>query len=212
MRAAVNIALALLLASLASAQDMPAPKPVTGATPAKVFARPKLSKEQELRVTKLLQYAGTGAASLDPASRIIAYTELARTYGFRDHDKAKPLDLLDTALNACRDLQPEMANADWNRQIKTNLEMRVMQQMVNIAPERLDARVFDLSPEMRRTAADLLVDYYTSHKLFDRAYDVVMRVAGDGEMPYGTAMKLMRALKDRPDQIRSLFVSSLTSL
>jgi hypothetical protein len=211
MRAAATISLALLLASLAPAQDKPTPKSATGAAPIRVFARPKLSKEQELRVTKLLKCAEAGAATLDPASRIIAYTELARISEFRDHDKAKPLDLLDTALNACRDLQPEMANADWNREVKTNLEMRVMQEMVSIAPERLDARVFDLSPDMRRTAAGLLVDYYTSHKLLDRAYDVVMRVAGDGEMPYATAIKLMQALKDRPDQLRSLFVSSMES-
>lgn len=209
MRVAATIFLALLLTCYCGTQEN-SRKPASAAEPRQAStAGPKLTKEQQVRVTRLLQQAEAGAATLDPASRIVAYADLART--LEPRDKAKSIDLLDSALDACRDLQPESTNNRQSDELRENLQRRVMEAMTRIAPERLDARVFDLSPDMRKTAADLLVSYYVNHKLFDRAYELIMRVAGEGEMPYGSAISLMKGMKDRPDQVRSLFVSSLSS-
>lgn len=179
----------------------PAPKM---ATPRQAPSWPNVSKESQQRALKLLQQAEAGAASLDAASRIAALTDLARSYEKRD--RAKAINLLETAFVGAQDLHSQQSDTGISMELSS-----LLRQFAKLAPERLDVRIFDVSPELRQFAVDLLIPYYVDHKRFDRAYELVTRVGQEGPMPFGAAITLMRNFGDRPEQLRSLFVTSLAS-
>jgi tetratricopeptide (TPR) repeat protein len=200
----------LVLTLLLLAVCMP-PRAATQTSPRKTPAKrpapswPNVSKQNQQRALKLLQDAEAGAASLDAESRVVAYTDLARSYEKRD--RAKSIELLDTAFSSAQQLEQKRSD----RGLAMNMLGNVLREFATIAPERLDVRIFDMSRDAREMAADLLVPYYVDHKQLDRAYDVIMRVGQEAYMPFGPAMKLMEHLGDRPEQLRSLFVTSLAS-
>jgi tetratricopeptide (TPR) repeat protein len=174
-------------------------------------AKPKpLTKEEQLRVKQLLESAEAGAAGLDAASKVVSYAELAHAYQL--NDKKKAVELLELALPACRDIQLESADKRLNDQIKHQLQMRIVRDFANLAPERLDQLIEQLVPEMRSLAIEPMIQYYGKANRLDRAMEVVMQAAQEDEMPYGPAANLMSLLgRNRSDEVRSLFVSSLAS-
>jgi hypothetical protein len=208
MRTFLAVAIVVLIVSSPSFAQKEQVSP-TATAKGPLNAGPKLSKEQYQRVTQLLDQAEAGAATLDSASRIVAYADLARTYA--PSNKAKAIDLLDNALTACRTLDSDASENDRSVRAISLLQERVLRDFGSIAPDRLDARVSELSPEMRERIADLLVAYYLEHKAIDRARDLVLRIDQESEMPYRPATTLMSNLKNRPEEVRSLFITSLSS-
>src|SRR4051812_37961636 len=61
-------------------------------------AKSKLTTPQQRQVKQLLESAEAGFADLDPASRIVGLADLSQAY--RVTDKAKAIDLLETALKS----------------------------------------------------------------------------------------------------------------
>ena len=178
--------------------------------PAQSAKSKPLTKEEQRRVRQLLEGAEAGTASLDSASRIISYTELARAYQLTD--KKKAVELLESALSSTRNLQLESANERLNDQLKRQLMQRVVRDFSAVAPERLDALMDEVPAETRANAIELLIPYYGKTNQLGRANELVMRVAQEGEMQYPSASALMGFYgKDRSDEVRALFVSSLAS-
>ena len=179
-------------------------------TPTDAPNRSKLTKQQQAQVRQLLESAEAGAAALDAASRIVAYADLARAY--QDADKSKAISLLESALAACRDLQLESADKTLNNMIQRQLQSRIVRDLAALAPEKLDLLMDQLTPDMRASALEPMVNYYVKANRIDRATEIVTYVAQESEMPYMSAITLMSQFgHDRTDELRSLFVSSLTS-
>jgi hypothetical protein len=169
-----------------------------------------LTKEQLLRVRQLLESAEAGTAALDAASRVVSYAELARAY--QVVDRAKAIELLESGLTACRDLQLESSDQRLNAQLKHQLQQRTVRDLAALAPDRLDQLIEQLPADVRALALDPLISYYGKVNRLDRATEMVMSVAQESEMPYASALTLMGLLvRGRQDEVRSLFLSSLAS-
>jgi tetratricopeptide (TPR) repeat protein len=213
MRTPAVLCAALTLSSIALSQQQQVQMnqvQVQQGGPADTGKPKPLTKEEQRRVQQLLEGAEAGTASLDAASRIISYTELARAYQLSD--KKKAVELLESALSSTRNLQLESANERLNDQLKRQLMQRVVRDFSAVAPERLDALMDEVPAETRANAIELLIPYYGKTNQLGRANELVMRVAQEGEMPYPSASALMGLYgKDRSDEVRALFVSSLAS-
>lgn len=170
----------------------------------------KLTTAQQRQVKQLLESAEAGLADLDPASRIVGLADLSQAY--RVTDKAKAIDLLETALKSARDLQLDSGNRA-AEQVQHNLEPPIIRDLATLAPELLDPMVDDMPTQIRRIALGALLPYYEKSNQLGRAYDLLMRTAQEDEMPYDVAASLMKALAPKhPEDVRSLFVSALSSI
>jgi hypothetical protein len=172
--------------------------------------KPKpLTKDDQRRVQQLLDGAEAGSAALDSASRVVACTELAKAY--QASNKKKAVELLETALAATRNLQFESPNQRFNDRLRGQLEQRVVRDFAALAPERLNELTDEMTSDVRAHALEQLMPYYGKTKQLRRANDLVMQVAQESEMPYGTASALMSLYPKDSNEARSLFLASLAS-
>ena len=209
----ITAAAVLLLSSVAYAQQQQQIETRTEARPEqKKQATPplKLSKQEEKRAMELLEGAEAAAGGLQPASRVLAFVELARAYQMNDRDKAA--DLLEQAYTATRDLQIHTPNEQMNRQIQQRLQQRVLRALVALAPARVDKMIDELPVENRANVINAMLGYYRDNHDLARPIDLVTRISDEAEMPYGTTTRIMDLLgPDQQDQLRQLFTASLAS-
>jgi hypothetical protein len=210
MSRAATFALTLLtLFPVAAAQDKTEVQKLKTGARASAEPRSKLTKEQQRQVKQLLESAEIGAAELDPASRVAALTELSQAY--RVTNKAKAIELLETALTAVRNLAPNPSDSR-AYQARLTVEQNAIHELASLAPERLDHMMDSIPPGSRVMALSFMFHYYDSTKQLNRAYELLLRTAGESEMHYQIASRLMQLLqREHPEQTRALFVSSLTS-
>ncbi len=168
---------------------------------------PKLTPEQRERAMQLLDGAAAGAAGLDSGSRAYSLIEVARVY--QSIDKKKAVELLEQAMTAANEVGRENEHL---KQVGSQLQQRVLQAMVPLAPEKVDELLNQLDARGREQVLQALLDYYQREKKMDRALDVVYRMGAEGEIPYGAVEKIMQ--KMTPEQAadkEQLFTTSLAS-
>jgi len=119
---------------------------------------PKLSKQEEKRAMELLESAEAAAGAFQPATRALAYVELARAYQMTDRDKAA--DLLEQAYTATRDLQIHTPNEQMNRQIPQHIQLWALRALVALAPTRVDKMIDELPVENRANVINAMLGYY----------------------------------------------------
>ncbi len=171
--------------------------------------KPKLT-EQQKRGLSLLESAEGAAGGFEAPSRIVAYTQIARVY--QTNNKKKAVDLLQQAYESLRTLQLDSPNKRLNETVTQRLQEQVLNQFISLAPEHVDGLVDQMDPTMRTAALQLLLPYYEKQKNLDRPVAILMQLAVEAEMPYGIVDDVMDKLGSaNPDQIRELFLASLTS-
>ncbi len=191
-------------ASVQTAKTAANPKPSTTAP-----AKPKLT-EQQKRGQTLLEGAEASAGGFETTSRIVAYIQIARIY--QTSDKKKAVDLLQQAYDSLQTLQLDSPNKNLNQTVKERLQEQVLNQFVSLAPERVDGLIDQMDPPMRIAALKFLLPYYEKKKNVDRPIAVLLQLAVEAEMPYDIVNDVMDKLgAAHPDQIRQLFLASLTS-
>jgi hypothetical protein len=192
-------------ANVQTSKTAAAPKP--SVTPP--AAKPKLT-EQQKRGLNLLESAEASAGELEPASRIVAYTQIARIY--QTSNKNKAIDLLQQAYESLRTLQLDSPNKGLNMQLKYQLQQQVLNQFASLAPGKVDGLMDQMEPTVRKEALQVLLPYYEKNKNLDRPVSVLMQLAVEAEMPYEIVNDVMDKLgAAHPDQIRELFLASLNS-
>jgi hypothetical protein len=192
-------------ANVQPAKTASSPKPsVTAAT-----AKPKLT-EQQKRGLNLLESTEASAGGLEPASRIVVYTQIARVY--QTNNKKKAVELLQQAYDSLRTLQLDSPDKNLNEMVKNQLQRQVLNQYASLAPERVDALIDQMEPTMRDQTLRVLLPYYEKSKNLDRPVSILLQLAVEREMPYGAANDVIDKLgPEHPDEIRQLFFASLAS-
>ncbi len=209
----VTAAAVLLLSSFTLAQQQQQMETRTEARPEQkkqATPPPKLSKQEEKRAMELLESAEAAAGAFQPATRALAYVELARAYQMTDRDKAA--DLLEQAYTATRDLQIHTPNEQMNRQIPQHIQLWALRALVALVPTRVDKMIGELPVENRANVINAMLGYYRDNHDLARPIDLVTRISEESEMPYATASRIMKMLgPDQQDQLRQLFTESLAS-
>ena len=194
--------LALLLAL-----QTPAPGPVVAPKVARAEA-PRAAKNAESdlkqRGRQLLQAAEAESAALtEPAMRGYALLQLARVYARLD--RAKGLELLTAAYTSASRL-PDDSTA------KPHLEQQILEAMAPMDPQFVDEMLPQVSDDARQATLRSLLAYYTKNNRFDRAMEVIGRIAADGAFPYSAATKLMESLPAESfEQRQKLFLEALAA-
>ncbi len=213
MRRALFVVILLATSMLLAGQEANVQTAKTAGTPktnvTAPAAKPKLT-EQQKRGQSLLESAEGTAGGFEAPSRIVAYTQIARVY--QTKNKKKAVDLLQQAYETLRTLQLDSANKGLNMQLKYQLQQQVLNQFASLAPEKVDGLMDQMEPTMRKDALQVLLPYYEKNKNLDRPVAVLMQLGVEAEMPYGIVNDLIEKLGSaHPDQIRELFLASLTS-
>jgi len=170
---------------------------------------PKLTAEERKRAMKLLKQAEGQLGALEPASRALACVQLAQAW--ETQDRAHAIKLLEDAYTATRAIELELPGkmaASLKRQIQEN----VLQSLIALAPDRVDALLAELDPDVRARALEKLLDYYRSNNRIPHAIEVMEGIAAEREMPYRAAGRLMQTLApEQNDDFRRLFNESFAS-
>ncbi len=170
---------------------------------------PKLTKEQHKQAIDLLKQAEGQIGALEPASRVLACVQLAQAW--QAEDRAHSIKLLEQAYEATRAIEAETPSS-MAASLKRQIQNSVLQQLMALAPERVDGLLPELDPEVRAHAVEKLLDYYDSHKMLPHAIEVIEGIAGEKEMPYRAAGQLMqRMTPDQAEDFRRLFNESFAS-
>ncbi len=164
----------------------------------------KATPEQLERGRQMLQLAEVQAAGLEGGMRSYALLQVARAY--QPTDKKKALALLEDALAATRAID------DDNLKTRFQLQKQILQEMVPLAPQRVDELLTQVEPQARASVLSSLLQYYETQKELGHAVEVLYRIAQESEMPYGAALRVMQALPpERAADAQQLFAVSLAS-
>jgi hypothetical protein len=164
----------------------------------------KATPEQLERGRQMLQLAETQASGLEGGMRSYALLQVARAY--EPADKKKALALLEDALAATRSID------DDNLKTRFQLQKQILQEMVPLAPQRVDDLLTEVEPQARASVLTSLLQYYEKQKELGHAVEVLYRIAQESEMPYGAALRVMQALPpERAADAQQLFAVSLES-
>jgi tetratricopeptide (TPR) repeat protein len=164
----------------------------------------KATPEQLERGRQMLQLAEVQAAGLEGGMRSYALLQVARAY--QPTDKKKALALLEDALAATRAID------DDNLKTRFQLQKQILQEMVPLAPQRVDELLTQVEPQARASVLSSLLQYYEKQKELGHAVEVLYRIAQESEMPYGAALRVMQALPpERAADAQQLFAVSLAS-
>ncbi|MBZ5511462.1 MAG: hypothetical protein LAN70_09875 [Acidobacteriia bacterium] len=164
----------------------------------------KATPEQLERGRQMLEVAEVQAAGLEGGMRSYALLQVARAY--QPTDKKKALALLEDALAATRAIDDDNLNT------RFQLQKQILQEMVPLAPQRVDELLTQVEPQARASVLSSLLQYYEKQKELGHAVEVLYRIAQESEMPYGAALRVMQALPpERAADAQQLFAVSLAS-
>lgn len=177
-----------------------------GTPPQARSAPAKPTPEQQKRGMQMLSVAEAEAGGLQGGMRAYALLQIARAY--ERTDKAKALDLLEGAFTATREIDD-----DGRLQTRGSLQEDILKQMVPLAPERVDELLTQIDPGRKAAVLESLLTSYEKNKQLDHAVEVIYRIAGDGEFPYGAAQRVLAAMPDeeRSTQLPQLFNMAFAS-
>lgn len=169
----------------------------------------KMTREQMKRGRQWMEMAEAQAKGLDGGMRAYAELQIAKSYP--PAEKAHALELLEDALTATRAIEgDDMSGA---QQTRDNLQRRILEAMVPLAPERADDLLTTLDPRGREFVLRSLLGYYRKMKQQDRAMEMVYRISAEREFPYGVAAEMMRELpkEKHGDVQQQMFTTALES-
>ncbi len=202
--------------SVSAQEPVPTPSAKSGsAKPASAKAnvaqpaKPKLTDAQKQGLD-LLETAEATTAGLEGPSRIVAYSQIARSY--QAIDKKKAVELLEQAYDSLRTLQFDSPDQNLNNMIRGQLEQQVLNQLADTAPERLDTLLDEMDSSSRISALRVLLSYYEKNKNLDRPVAILLQLGAQGEMPLQLADDVIEKLgTSHPEQVRELFFSAMAS-
>src|SRR5512133_2476313 len=103
---------------------------------------------------KLLEIAEADAGGLEGSMRAFALLQVGR--GYQRSDRAKTIALLENALTATRELPDD----ETGRSQASDLQEAILEEMVNVAPQRVDGLLDSVLPRARTAALRSLLSYY----------------------------------------------------
>jgi tetratricopeptide (TPR) repeat protein len=169
-------------------------------------AADKPTPENQKRGMQLLTAAEADAGGLQGGMRAYALLQIARAY--ERTNKVKALELLEGAFTATREMDD-----DGRLQTRASLQEDILKEMVPLAPERVDELLTQIDAGRRAAVLESLLTSFERNKQLDRAVEVIYRIAGDGEFPYGAAQRVLQAMpeEERAEQLPQMFNMALAS-
>jgi tetratricopeptide (TPR) repeat protein len=167
-------------------------------------AKPKPTPEQLRRGRQMLETAEASANGMEGGMRAYALLQVAA--GYASTDKKKALELLDNALAATKGMDDEQS------QTRNQLQEQILQAIVPLKPGKADELLNQVDPSARGRVLTSLLSYYQKNNDWDRAIEVVYRIAPEQEVPYDAVTKIMAGLpEERAGDRSQLFSTALTS-
>jgi hypothetical protein len=167
-------------------------------------AKPKPTPEQLQRGRQMLEMAEASANGMEGGMRAYALLQVAA--GYASTDKKKALELLDNALAATKGMDDEQS------QTRNRLQEQILQAIVPLKPGKADELLNQVDPSARGRVLTSLLSYYQKNNDWDRAIEVVYRIAPEQEVPYDAVSKIMAGLpEERAGDRTQLFTTALTS-
>lgn len=167
-------------------------------------AKPKPSAEQLKRGHEMLERAEASAMGMERGMRAYALLQVANAYA--TSDKKKSIELLEDALAATRSMD------DNDSESRGRLQQQILQAMVPLAPDKADELLPQIDASARGPVLNSLLSYYQKNNDWDRAIEMVYRIAPDQEVPYDAVGKIIAALpEDRSTDRQQLFSTALNS-
>jgi hypothetical protein len=205
MRSRVFAAMLLSLCGAAGAQvvvDQQVQMNHVGAAPEE--GKPKPTAEQLKRGRQMLETAEASANGMEGGMRAYALLQVAAAYGTTD--KAKALELLDNALAATKAMDDDQI------QTRNRLQEQILQAIVPLKPDKADELLNQVDPSARGRVLTSLLGYYQKNNEWERAIEVVYRIAPEQEVPYDAVSKIIAGLpEERSGDRAQLFSTALTS-
>ena len=169
----------------------------------------KMTPEQLKRGRQWMELAEAQAKGLDGGMR--AYAELQIAKSLPASEKAHALELLEDALTATRAMEEDQGERG-AQQTRDNLQRRILEAMVPLAPERADELLTTLEPRGREFVLRSLLAYYRKTKQSDHAMEMVYRISAEREFPYNAGAEMMRELpKEKRGDLQQMFTTALES-
>jgi hypothetical protein len=167
-------------------------------------AKPKPTPEQLQRGRQMLETAEASANGMEGGMRAYALLQVAA--GYASTDKKKALELLDNALAATKGMDDDQS------QTRNRLQEQILQAIVPLKPGKADELLNQVDPSARGRVLTSLLSYYQKNNDWDRAIEVVYRIAPEQEVPYDAVTKIMAGLpEERAGDRQQLFSTALTS-
>jgi hypothetical protein len=167
-------------------------------------AKPKPTPEQLKRGRQMLETAEASANGMEGGMRAYALLQVAA--GYASTDKKKALELLDNALAATKGMEDDPS------QVRNRLQEQILQAIVPLKPGKADELLNQVDPSARGRVLTSLLSYYQKNNDWDRAIEVVYRIAPEQEVPYDAVTKIMAGLpEERAGDRQQLFSTALTS-
>jgi len=197
-----------------SAQEKPSPK-APGATPRDTTAeiepsKPRLTPRQE-RGVRLLQSAEAEAADLQPDMQ--AYVLWQVSHGYQKIAPRKSDALLSQAFASTLSIDKDRANCfgpeygvrDW-------LQTGILEGLLKRSPEQVEHLLPKTDERVQQSLKGELFRGYIQKKRFNRAKEMLDRLADDEFYPYYQASDLMQALPESHQEARvTIFNQALTN-
>ena len=166
--------------------------------------RLKPTPEQMERGHQMLEAAEAQAAGLQGGMRAYAQFQVARA--FESTDRKKALELLSSAFAATHAIDDEQSET------RAALQRQILQEMIPLAPDRVDELLAETDAPARGPVLNVMVDHYQKSKQLDRAVEILYRLAHEGDMPYGATARVMQALpEEKSSDVQQLFLAALNS-
>lgn len=167
-------------------------------------AKPKPTPEQLKRGRQMLETAEASANGMEGGMRAYALLQVAA--GYASTDKKKALEVLDNALAATKGMDDDPS------QTRNRLQEQILQAIVPLKPGKADELLDQVDPSARGRVLTSLLSYYQKNNDWDRAIEVVYRIAPEQEVPYDAVIKIMAGLpEERAGDRQQLFSTALTS-
>src|SRR5690349_21826152 len=141
----------------------------------------KPTPEQLKRGRQMLETAEASANGMEAGMRAYALMQVAA--GYASTDKKKALELLDNALAATKGMDDDSA------QTRNRLQEQILQAIVPLKPEKADELLNQVDPSARGRVLTSLLAYYQKNNDWDRALEVVYRIAPEQEVPYDAVIR-----------------------
>ncbi len=197
MHALVLVAAAFL--PQAAQPAAPAPKPAAKAEAAAPKAKPVDERTQRGR--DMLAAAEALSGGLEGNMRAYSMLQLANAYALSD--KPKAVELLQRAFAVTTETREETPS-------KTQLQKEILQALAPLNPAVTEELLPQAAASVRGDVLNALLGSYIKNKQTDKAIEMVLQVARQGEFPYKAVDQLMQSLpKEDSVNRQALFTAAL---
>ena len=171
---------------------------------------------------ELLKIAEAEAAALDGEMRAWMFWQIG--IGYQTTDRAKALELFETAFISTRTVREEssakkpiadaLARFTGRPLLSPALRLQadIARSIVLLDPKRSDQLLQQVDPAVRAAVLESVLAHQEKEQQFDQALETLNRITAHDEMPYEGAMRLMDTLKpEQSGELMRLFIAALAS-